>query len=63
MAQYRKKPVVIEAFPYKVNAISLLQFSDELKGLCVATGGKQVRIESNNKITAYSQDGEQILAD
>ena len=50
-----------DSFPYKVNAISLMQFSDELKNLCTATGGKQVRITSNNRITAYSKDKENVV--
>lgn len=51
-----------DAFPYRVNAVSLMQFSNELKDLCVATGGKQVRISQWNKITAYSNTGEEIIA-
>jgi hypothetical protein len=51
-----------EKFPYKVNAISLMQFSEELKDLCVATGGKQVRVEENDVVTAYSKQGEQIIS-
>ncbi len=50
-------------FPYKVNAISLMQFSDELKGLCVTSGGKQIRINVDNIITAYSSNGEEVIAD
>lgn len=49
------------AFPYKVNAISLMEFSDELKNLCVKTGGKQVRVKSNNEIRCYSSEGEQLI--
>jgi hypothetical protein len=51
-----------EKFPYKVNAISLMQFSEELKNLCVATDGKQVRVEENDVVTAYSKQGEQIIS-
>jgi uncharacterized protein with von Willebrand factor type A (vWA) domain len=50
-----------EKFPYRVNAISLIQFSDELKRLCVATGGKQVKITRSNDIIAYSKEGEEII--
>lgn len=53
--------VGIKEFPYKVNAISLITFSDELKDLCVASGGKQVYIESNNRITSYSKDGIEVI--
>jgi Mg-chelatase subunit ChlD len=49
------------AFPYKVNAISLMQFSSELKTLCVNTGGKQVRVSSDNSIISYSSEGEKVV--
>jgi len=45
-----------DEFPYKVNAISLMQFSDELKDLCVATGGKQIGIDYNDRIVSYSKE-------
>lgn len=51
-----------EKFPYKVNAISLLEFSDQLKDLCVATNGKQVKVEFGDVVTAYSKQGEQIIS-
>lgn len=51
-----------EKFPYKVNAISLIQFSDQLKDLCVATNGKQVKVEYGDVVTAYSKQGEQIIS-
>lgn len=49
--------VGFSSFPYKVNAISLCEFSTELKDLCVASGGKQVRVYSSNKIDTYSSEG------
>jgi len=52
-----------DAFPYKVNAISLMDFSTELKDLCVDTGGKQVRIYESNKITSYSKEGVEVIAE
>jgi len=53
--------VGIDAFPYKVNAISLMSFSEELKDLCVATGGKQVRVTSSDVITTYTKEGMQAV--
>jgi uncharacterized protein with von Willebrand factor type A (vWA) domain len=53
--------VNVNKFPYKVNAISLMQFSDQLKDLCVATGGKQVQITEDESITTYSSDGSAVL--
>jgi hypothetical protein len=41
-------------FPYKVNAISLLEYSEQLKNLCTKTGGKQVRVEKSGVIHCYS---------
>lgn len=40
-------------FPYKVNAISLMQFSEELKELCIASGGKQMRVREDNSVVSY----------
>jgi hypothetical protein len=51
-----------DKFPYKVNAISLIEFSDQLKDLCVATNGKQVKVEYGDIVTAYSKQGEQIIS-
>ena len=51
-----------DKFPYKVNAISLMQFSDQLKDLCVETNGKQVKVEYGDVVTAYSKQGEQIIS-
>lgn len=50
-------------FPYKVNAVSLMEFSEELKGLCVDTEGKQIRITRNEDIISYSKyEGEKYIA-
>lgn len=38
-----------------------MQFSNELKDLCVATGGKQIRIPSKGNIISYSKEGEEFL--
>lgn len=43
-----------DEFPYKVNAVSLMDFSDELKGLCLATGGKQIQITEELKVFTHS---------
>ena len=50
-----------QKFPYKVNAISLMQFSDQLKNLCIKTGGKQVQISEDQSIRTYSSDGSAVL--
>ena len=52
-----------DTLPYKVNAISLIEFSDELKTLCVKTGGKQVRVNSDNSVVSYSEEGVTIVDD
>ena len=46
-----------DAFPYKVNAVSLLEFSDELKDLCLATEGKQIQVTYDLEVFAHSKDG------
>ena len=46
-----------DEFPYKVNAISLMSFSEELKDLCLATDGKQIEITYDLETFAYSKDG------
>jgi hypothetical protein len=51
-----------DAFPYKVNAVSLMEFSEELKDLCLATGGKQIEITDELKCFSYSTEaGKQEL--
>jgi len=52
----------VDAFPYKVNAISLMQFSDELKDLCLETGGKQIKVTEELEVFSYAKDvGEQQI--
>lgn len=49
------------AFSYKVNAISLISFSSELKGLCLATSGKQVQITRDKEVYSYAiEDDEEV---
>jgi hypothetical protein len=51
-----------EKFPYKVNAVSLMEFSDQLKDLCLATEGKQIQITENLEVFSYSKEaGKQQL--
>jgi hypothetical protein len=52
-----------DSLPYKVNAISLMEFSDELKKLCVKTGGKQVRVGYDHSVTAYAEEGTTVIND
>lgn len=52
-----------DAFPYKVNAVSLMDFSDQLKDLCVATGGKQIQVKRDDSVTSYSEQGKTIIND
>ena len=51
-----------EAFPYKVNAVSLMSFNDELRDLCLATGGKQIKVTEDERIYSYTEGvGEQEI--
>jgi hypothetical protein len=52
-----------DTLPYKVNALSLMDFSDELKTLCIKTGGKQVRVGYDNSVTSYAEEGVTIIDD
>jgi hypothetical protein len=52
-----------DTLPYKVNALSLMDFSDELKTLCIKTGGKQVRVGYDNSVTSYAEEGITIIDD
>lgn len=52
-----------DTLPYKVNAISLLEFSNELKNLCIKTGGKQVQVKSDNSVTSYAEEGITVVDD
>lgn len=45
-----------DAFPYKVNAVSLMSFSNELKDLCINTGGKQIEVTEDDKVFTYSTE-------
>ena len=51
-----------DKFPYKVNAVSLMSFSNELKDLCNNTGGKQIEVTENDEVFTYSVEaGKQEL--
>ena len=52
-----------DTLPYKVNAISLMEFSDELKNLCVKTGGKQVQVTYSDVVTSYSEQGVTVVSE
>jgi hypothetical protein len=50
-----------DSLPYKVNAISLMEFSNELKKLCIKTGGKQVQVKYDDNVIAYAEEGVSII--
>lgn len=45
-----------DKFPYKVNAVSLMEFSHQLKDLCLATGGKQIEVKEDLRVFSYSTE-------
>ena len=51
-----------EGFPYKVNAICLEQQNNQLKKLCIETHGKQVYVDPDHSVTAYSESGEEKIS-
>jgi len=54
--------IYTEQFPYKVNAVCLFEYNDELKNLCIDSKGKQVLVNNDDTVTAYSSDGEEKIA-
>jgi len=51
-----------DEFPYKVNAVSLMSFSNQLKDLCLNTGGKQIEVTEEDQVFTYSTEaGKQEL--
>jgi hypothetical protein len=51
-----------DKFPYKVNAVSLLEFNSDLRDLCLATGGKQIKVTHDEKVFSYVEGvGEQEI--
>jgi uncharacterized protein with von Willebrand factor type A (vWA) domain len=51
-----------DKFPYKVNAVSLMSFSNQLKDLCLNTGGKQIEVTDEDAVFTYSVEaGKQEL--
>lgn len=51
-----------DKFPYKVNAVSLMSFSNQLKDLCLNTGGKQIEVTDEDRVFTYSTEaGKQEL--
>lgn len=50
-----------DKFNYKVNAICLEEQNNQLKNLCIATKGKQVHVDYDENIIAYSEEGEEII--
>jgi len=51
-----------DEFPYKVNAVSLMSFSNQLKDLCLNTGGKQIEVTEEDEVFTYSVEaGKQEL--
>lgn len=51
-----------DKFPYKVNAVSLLEFNDDLRNLCLATGGKQIKVTYDERVFTYTEGvGEQEI--
>lgn len=47
----------VTEFPYKVNAICLMNYNEELENLCVDSGGKKVHVDEGNELTLYSSEG------
>ena len=40
-----------------------MQFSEELKNLCIKTGGKQVQVNWDEKVTSYNEQGVTVISE
>jgi hypothetical protein len=49
----------IDKFPYKVNAVTLMEYNEDLKNLCLETGGKLVNVQEDERVYTYSVEGGQ----
>jgi hypothetical protein len=49
-------------FPYKTNAICLMENNNELRKLCIDTNGKQVTVDTDNVVRSYSSEGEELIS-
>jgi uncharacterized protein with von Willebrand factor type A (vWA) domain len=43
-------------FPYKVNAITLMEYNDDLKHLCLQTGGKLIQVNEDQSVYSHSKE-------
>jgi hypothetical protein len=48
-------------FPYKVNALCLMEKNYELRDLCINSGGKKIHVNEENVITMFSSEGSKVL--
>lgn len=49
--------VKTKKFPYKVNAITLMETNKELKDLCIETKGKLIEVNCDETVKAHSEEG------
>jgi hypothetical protein len=49
-----------EKFPYKVNAITLMNTNNDLRDLCLATKGKLIEVNEQNEVFANSVEGGRV---
>jgi len=45
----------IDEFPYKVNAITLMEYNNDLKNLCNKSGGKLIEVTEDDQVYSYSE--------
>jgi hypothetical protein len=45
-----------DKFPYKVNAITLMEYNSQLRDLCLDTNGKLIEVTEDEQVYAYSKE-------
>jgi ethanolamine utilization protein EutA (predicted chaperonin) len=48
-----------DKFPYKVNAVTLMEYNEELRDLCLETGGKLIQVDQSERVYAHSKEAGQ----
>lgn len=48
-----------DKFPYKVNAVTLMEYNEELRNLCLETGGKLIQVDGSERVYAHSKEAGQ----
>ena len=56
---YMQDSINTDKFPYKVNAVTLMEYNEELRDLCLETGGKLIQVDESERVYAHSKEAGQ----